>query len=66
MQSTLVELPATAVNSAAATLTSAGSTTGISKNLSSGNQDSLAAGSVKLCIPAANFSHIINSGGLYL
>ncbi|XP_069997902.1 cyclin-D-binding Myb-like transcription factor 1 isoform X3 [Penaeus vannamei] len=61
MQSTLVELPATAVNSAAATLTNAGSTTGVGKNLSSVNQDSLATGSVKLCIPAANFSHIINS-----
>ncbi|XP_071541548.1 uncharacterized protein [Panulirus ornatus] len=62
LQSTLVELPATFLNSAAngTVLTATPPATPGNKSPTGLSQDSLSVGTIKLCIPAANFSHIIN------
>ncbi|KAG7171810.1 uncharacterized protein LOC121862276 [Homarus americanus] len=63
LQSTLVELPATFLNSVtnATVLTAASATTPGNKSPTGSSQDCVSVGTIKLCIPAANFSHIINS-----
>ncbi|XP_050734920.1 uncharacterized protein LOC127007721 isoform X2 [Eriocheir sinensis] len=70
LQSTLVELPATFLNSLAPSSPTSSSSPTLSSHsgkvtspLRSAQQDcvDLAVGTIKLCIPAANFSNIINS-----
>lgn len=63
LQSTLVELPATFLNSVnnSALLSASAPPTPENKSPAESSQDSVSLGTIKLCIPAANFSHIINS-----
>lgn len=65
LQSTLVELPATFLSNSSVTCRLSQPTAGNStNNKGDGNgQDmgGLTMGTIKLCIPAANFSHIINT-----
>lgn len=68
LQATLVELPATFLNSATnITVPLVSSPSLESKPLpgSGSGQDNISVGTIKLCIPAANFSRIINTCKLY-